>query len=44
MSLSVASLGTEWVPDDDDAERKVVIHLGQRGRVPGPLHGEYEYE
>lgn len=34
------SLGTEWVPHDDDAERQAAVHLGQRGRVPGPLHGE----
>lgn len=32
--------GAEWVPHDDDSERQAPLHLRQRRRVPGPLHGE----
>lgn len=33
--------GAEWVPHDDDSERQAPLHLRQRRRVPGPLHGEF---
>lgn len=33
--------GTERFPDDDDPEREAALHLGQCGRVLGPLDGEY---
>lgn len=33
--------GAEWVPHDDDSERQAPLHLRQRRRVPGPLHGKF---
>ena len=34
--------GSQWLSHDDDPERQVALHLWQRGRVPGSLHGEYK--
>lgn len=42
LTLFLSSTGSQWIFDDDDPEREVVVHFGQRGWIPGTFNGKWE--